>query len=104
MAHVEGKDRSEGIDERRRVLKHASSLNRADVIKKVVSCPSPLKNTTPIGGSSVAAGTGGEGCVDREVLNHMYEDGLTALHHAVKKCSLDVSFGVVVTLVSLERS
>lgn len=72
-----------GLDERQRVLIHACSLNRSDIIKKVV-------RTAPKSGSS--NGGYGDRDVDREVLDHMDEEGLTALHHAVKKSSLDVSY------------
>lgn len=78
-----------GLDERQRVLIHACSLNRSDIIKKVVS-------TAPR--SSSSSGNGGDGDVDREVLDHVDDEGLTALHYAVKKSSLDVSscrFGFV---------
>lgn len=71
-----------GLDERQRVLIHACSLNRSDIIKKVVS-PAPR---------SSSSANGGDGEVDRGVLDHVDEGGLTALHHAVKKSSLDVSF------------
>lgn len=68
------------LDERQRVLIHACSLNRSDIIKKVIS-------TSPRGDSSSR-----DGDIDRKVLDHVNEEGLTALHHAVKKSSLDVSF------------
>lgn len=76
-----------GLDERQRVLIHACSLNRSDIIKKVVST-----GTAPTSASS-SSDNGGDGDVDREVLDHVDEEGLTALHHAVKKSSLDVSLG-----------
>lgn len=34
----DGQEKGGDIEERKRVLRHASSLNRADVIKKVVRC------------------------------------------------------------------
>lgn len=83
-------------DERKRVLRHASSLNRADVIKKVVcrTLLSPTSSTGPAAASSPPSSLGGPGNagdVDRDVLDHVDEEGLTALHYAVRKSSLDVS-------------
>eukprot|EP00903_Cladosiphon_okamuranus_P016529 g15249.t1 len=75
-----------GLDERQRVLIHACSLNRSDIIKKVVSTGTSPKSASSSSGSS---GNGVDGDVDREVLDHVDEEGLTALHHAVKKSSLD---------------
>ena len=72
-----------GLDERQRVLIHACFLNRSDIIKKVV-------RTAPTSATSSGNGSGGDGDVDREVLDHVDDVGLTALHHAVKKSSLDV--------------
>lgn len=94
------------VEERRRVLMHASSLNRSDIIKKVVARqPSSL---LPGGGNqqqdaasaeSVTSAAGAPSSrdgdhenVDREVLDHVDEEGLTALHYAVRKSSLDVSY------------
>ncbi|CAM9162688.1 unnamed protein product [Ectocarpus sp. 4 AP-2014] len=83
-------DEGAALEERRRVLFHASSLNRSDIIKKVVSAAASNNDTT-IG--AVAPGssssTSGDCDVERVVLDHVDENGLTALHHAVKKSSLD---------------
>ncbi|CAM9201153.1 unnamed protein product, partial [Ectocarpus fasciculatus] len=77
--------------ERRRVLVHASSLNRSDIIKKVVSAAASNNDATTMGaiapGSS--SSTSRDCDVEHEVLDHVDENGLTALHHAVKKSSLD---------------
>lgn len=81
-----------GLDERKRVLIHACSLNRSDIVKKVVT-------TAPKSASS-SAGNGGDEDVHREVLDHVDEGGLTALHHAVKKSSLDVSVGDCICSIS----
>ncbi|CAB1110110.1 unnamed protein product [Ectocarpus sp. CCAP 1310/34] len=83
-------DEGAALEERRRVLFHASSLNRSDIIKKVVSAAASNNDTTV---GAVAPGssssTSGDCDVEREVLDHVDENGLTALHHAVKKSSLD---------------
>lgn len=81
------------MEERKRVLRHASSLNRADVIKKVVcrTLLSPTSAGHAVSPPSSAGGVGNADDVDREVLNHVDEEGLTALHYAVRKSSLDVS-------------
>ena len=83
------------MDERRRVLIHASSLNRSDIIKKVVS--SGVDAAAPPASTASASSRGGDGEVDREVLDHVNEEGLTALHYAVKKSSLDVSWCGIAT-------
>ena len=83
-----------GLDERRRVLIHASSLNRSDIIKKVVSSG---VDAAPPASTASGSSRGGDGEVDREVLDHADEEGLTALHHAVKKSSLDVSWCGIAT-------
>lgn len=89
-------DEGAALEERRRVLFHASSLNRSDIIKKVVSAAASNNDTT-IG--AVAPGssssTSGDCDIEREVLDHVDENGLTALHHAVKKSSLDVSIASI---------
>lgn len=83
----------EDVDERRSVLIHASSLNRADVIKKVLLRESLDNNLQSKGSSSLPSSSGGIGAaVDRDVLDHVDKTGLTALHYAVKRSSLDVSF------------
>ena len=82
-----------GLEERQRVLVHACSLNRSDIIKKVVSTSTAVPAAAGAGAprsASSSSGNGRDGDVDREVLDHVDEDGLTALHHAVKKSSLDV--------------
>ncbi|CAM9574465.1 unnamed protein product [Ectocarpus sp. 6 AP-2014] len=83
-------DEGAALEERRRVLFHASSLNRSDIIKKVVSAAASNNDTT-IGAvaSGSSSSTSGDCDVEREVLDHVDENGLTALHHAVKKSSLD---------------
>lgn len=98
----QGDEESGGaIEERRRVLRHASCLNRADVIKKVVLLQPSSRNSQPTSsgaGAAAAPPLSGQGVVDadvdREVLDHVDEEGLTALHHAVVKSSLDVSVSV----------
>lgn len=82
---------SGGLEERRRVLRHASSLNRADVIKKVVASQQSTIVSGPDSSSSSPPSSQGAEEVDRDVLDYEDEDGLTALHYAVKKSSLDVS-------------
>lgn len=82
----------EDIDERRSVLIHASSLNRADVIKKVLLRESLGNNLQSRGSSSPPSSSGGiNAAVDRDVLDYVDKKGLTALHYAVKRSSLDVS-------------
>lgn len=103
MARNVDEDEGAALEERRRVLFHASSLNRSDIIKKVVSAAASNNGTT---NGAVAPGssssTGGNCDVEREVLDHVDENGLTALHHAVKKSSLDVS-GVYLLLALVHR-
>lgn len=86
-------ERGGDIEERQRVLRHASSLNRADVIKKVVCRSLSVSGaaTPPISGNGKDDTPGGDADVDKEVLNHVDEEGMTALHYAVRKSSLDVS-------------
>lgn len=84
------------LDERKRVLFHASSLNRSDIISKVVS----NNSSAPAVGVSPSSSTSKSGEIDREVLDHVDEGGLTALHHAVKKSSLDVSVALPVGFLS----
>lgn len=103
-------DSAGGVEERRRVLIHASSLNRSDIIKKVVARQPPSlllqqlaggsnQDASPASASSSSAAAsaapssrdGSDANVDRDVLDHVDEEGLTALHYAVKKSALDVS-------------
>ena len=81
------------VDEERRVLIHASSLNRADVIKKVLLRDSQGSVSQAGGSGSPPRSTSSvvDVDVDRNVLDHVDEKGLTALHYAVRKSSLDVS-------------
>lgn len=101
MARIKDGGSQEGgsaLLERQRVLIHASSLNRSDIIKKVVSAENnPQQDSAAVVAPSAASLSsapgstqGGDRGVDREVLDHVDGEGLTALHHAVKKSSLDV--------------
>lgn len=86
MKFMRNADEGGSTEERKRVLRHASSLNRADVVSKVVRSPS---STSLTGSAELSYDSDSD--IDVEVLNHMDKDGLTALHHAVTKSSLDVS-------------
>lgn len=87
-----GQEGGNELLERQRVLIHASSLNRSDIIKKVVSAENnPQQNSVA---AAPGSRQGGDGDVDREVLDHVDGQGLTALHHAVKKSSLDVGLAL----------
>lgn len=80
-------------EERKRVLRHASSVNRADIISKVVrrtfqgSTGEVVEEDGPIQAEE------GDSNIDTAILNHVDADGLTALHYAVGNSSLDVSSG-----------
>lgn len=97
-------DSGGGLQERRRVLKHASSLDRSDIIRKVVLRQQPSPQLLNNEGSDQPVSSPGRQAeeVDREVLDYVDEEGLTALHYAVMKSSLDVSLAGLVHVLWCE--
>lgn len=80
-------------EERKQVLRHASSVDRADIISRVVRTTPPGSTGEVVEEDGPIQAEDGDSNIDTAILNHVDADGLTALHHAVGNSALDVSSG-----------
>lgn len=80
-------------EERKRVLRHASSVDRADIISKVVRTTFQGSTGALVEEDGPIQAEEGDSNIDTAILNHVDADGLTALHYAVGNSALDVSSG-----------